>query len=115
MQTAIATAWIGKDVIFGGEFTHKTKDAGTTTQFHPATIQWRTPSGSIGWVQLLQCPPVDATADEHGLTIDTSGTVRFRIHATGLDKSKVNGTAWDLSGRAHYRSDRCDGVYGGSW
>lgn len=91
-----ATAWIGKDVIFGGEFTHKTKDAGTTTQFHPATIQWRTPSGSIGWVQLVQCPPVDATADEHGLTIDTSGTVRFRIHAVGIDKSKVSQASWDL-------------------
>jgi hypothetical protein len=93
-----ATAWISKDLIFGGELTHKTKDAGTTTQFHPATIQWRTPSGSIGWVQLVQCPPVDASADEHGLTIDTSGTARFRIHAAGLDKSKVNGSAWDLPG-----------------
>jgi hypothetical protein len=94
----IATAWIGKDVIFGGELTHKTKDAGTTTQFHPATIQWRTPSGSIGWVQLVQCPPVDASADERGLTIDTSGTARFRILAAGLDKSKISGTVWDLPG-----------------
>ncbi|HEX5284201.1 MAG TPA: hypothetical protein VFW30_08785 [Bryocella sp.] len=93
-----ATAWIGKDVMFGGESTQKTKDAGTTTQFHPATIQWRTPSGSIGWVQLVQCPPVDATADEHGLTIDTSGTVRLRIHAVGIDKAKVSGTSWDLPG-----------------
>ena len=94
----VATAWIGKKVIFGGEFTNKTKDAGTTSQFHPATIQWRTPSGSIGWVQLLQCPPVDASADEHGLTIDTSGTVRFRIHAARLDQSKLTGTDWNLPG-----------------
>jgi hypothetical protein len=94
----VATAWIGKNVIFGGEITDKTKDAGTTTQFHPATIQWRTPSGSIGWVELVQCPPVDASADEHGLTIDTSGTARFRIHAAGLDTSKVSGTIWDLPG-----------------
>jgi hypothetical protein len=49
-------------------------------------------------VQLVQCPPVDASADEHGLTIDTSGTARFRIHAAGLDKSKVSGTVWDLPG-----------------
>ncbi len=49
-----ATAWIGRDVIYGGEVTGKTKDSGTTTQFHPATIQWRTPSKAIGWVRLVQ-------------------------------------------------------------
>ena len=32
---------------------------------------------------------MDASADEHGLTIDTSGTVRFRIHAAGLVQSKL--------------------------
>ena len=62
-QERTATAWIGKNVIFGGEITGKTRDAGTTTQFHPATVQWRTPSGEVGWVQLVECPPVDATAE----------------------------------------------------
>jgi hypothetical protein len=94
----VATAWIGNDVIFGGEATSKTKDAGTTTQFHPATVQWRTPSGEIGWVQLVQSPVVDATADEHGLTISTSGTVRLRIHARDLVQNKVIATDWALPG-----------------
>jgi hypothetical protein len=94
----LATAWIGKDVIFGGEATGKTKDAGTTTQFHPATVQWRTPSGEIGWVQLVQCPPVAATADEKGLTISTTGTVRLRIHAKDLLQKQVTGKDWQLPG-----------------
>ena len=94
----VSTAWIGRDVIFGGEATSKTKDSGTTTQFHPATVQWRTPSGEIGWVQLVQSPPIDASADQHGLTISTSGTVRLRIHAKGLDANKVRAAGWELPG-----------------
>jgi len=94
----VATAWIGRTAIFGGETTGKTRDAGTTTQFHPATIQWRTPSGEIGWVQLIQCPPVDATADERGLSIATNGTVRLRIHAKGLAKGQIAVAQWLLPG-----------------
>lgn len=95
----VATAWIGRDVMFGGEATGKTRDAGTTTQFHPATVQWRTPSGEIGWVQLVQCPPVDATADEHGLTIATvQGTMRLRIRAEGLDEKQLSEAEWQLPG-----------------
>ena len=94
----IATAWIGNKVIFGGELTHKTKDAGPTSQFHPATVQWRTPSGEIGWVQLVECPMVDVAADKSGLTISTSGTVRFRIHAKDLAAQKLSEKDWDLPG-----------------
>lgn len=94
----IATSWVGKRVIFGGEATNKTKDAPPGSQFHPATIQWRTPSGEIGWVQLVQCPAIDATADPHGITISTAGTVRIRIHAKGIAKEKITATAWDAPG-----------------
>ena len=94
----VATAWIGRDVIFGGESTNKTKDVGTGSQFHPATVQWRTPSGEIGWVQLIQSPMIDATADKQGLTISATGTVRFRVHAKGMDSAKTTQAEWDLPG-----------------
>jgi hypothetical protein len=94
----VATAWIGRAVMFGGEATSKTKDAGTTTQFHPATVQWRTPTGEIGWVRLVQCPVVDATADKQGLTISTTGDVRWRIHAKGMDQAKITANSWELPG-----------------
>jgi hypothetical protein len=94
----IATAWIGKHVIFGGEATSKARDVGKKSQFHPVTIQWRTPSGEIGWVQVVQSPMIDATADKQGLTISTTGTIRLRIHAKGLVAAQVSQNAWELPG-----------------
>ena len=97
-EDRVATAWISRDVIFGGESTNKTKDVGTGSQFHPATVQWRTPSGEIGWVQLTQAPMIDATADEHGIKISATGIVRFRIHAKDLVQTKVSEKEWELPG-----------------
>jgi hypothetical protein len=94
----VATAWIGRRVIFGGEATTRTKDAGPTSQFHPATVQWRTPSGQIGWIQLVQCPIVDATADKDGLTVSATGTLRWRIHAPGLSSAQITAGHWTLPG-----------------
>lgn len=94
----VATAWVAKHVIIGGEATSKTKDVGKKSQFHPVTIQWRTPSGEIGWVQVVRSSMIDATADKSGLTISTTGTIRLRIHAKGMDPSHVSSTLWDLPG-----------------
>jgi len=94
----VATAWIGSDVVFGGEATDKTKDISGTSQFHPVTIQWRTPSGEIGWVQLTKTPMIDATADPHGITISASGLVGFRIHAKGMAKDDIVAGDWKMPG-----------------
>jgi len=93
-----ATAWIGKNVAYGGEATGKTKNVGHNSQFHPVTIQWRTPTGELGWVRVASSPMIDATADEHGITIATEGTIRLRIHAAGLDPAKLTQTLWSLPG-----------------
>lgn len=97
-EQRVATAWIGRDVIYGGEATSKTKDAGPTSQFHPATIQWRTPSGEIGWVRLMESPMIDATADKQGLTISATGTIRLRLHAKDMEQAKISATKWQLPG-----------------
>jgi len=94
----VATAWIGTNVIFGGEATSKTRDVGKNSQFHPVTVQWRTPSGEIGWIQVAQSPMIDAVADPQGLTISTTGTIRFRIHAKGMDTAKLGQALWTLPG-----------------
>jgi hypothetical protein len=58
-EQRVATAWLGRGIIFGGESTSKTRDVGPTSQFRPATVQWRTPSGEIGWMQLTESPMID--------------------------------------------------------
>lgn len=104
-----ATAWVGKNVIFGGEFTSKTRDvrlasgSGATyhpaSQFHPVTVQWRTPSGEIGWIRVAESPMIDATADEKGITISTSGgPLRFRMFAKDLNPADISKSSWNLPG-----------------
>jgi hypothetical protein len=93
-----ATAWIGKNLAFGGEATSKTRDVGHFSQFHPVTIQWRTPSGEIAWVRVAESPMMDATADEHGISISTTGTIRFRVHANAVDQAKLTQAFWGLPG-----------------
>ena len=82
----------------GGEATSLTKDVGPTSQFHPATVQWRTASGKIGWVQLTRAPNLNATADRNGITIETKGDVSFRIAANGVAPPSVTANQWNLPG-----------------
>jgi hypothetical protein len=93
----VATAWIGEHAIWGGEATSLTKDVGPTSQFHPATVQWRTPYGKIGWVQLTRAPNLNATADRDGITIETKGDVTFRIAANGI-VATITAKQWNLPG-----------------
>src|SRR6185312_13001555 len=94
----IATAWISRELMFGGESTGKTKDILGHSQFHAATVQWRTPEGAIGWVQLIQAPSLDAVANQHSLTLSCSGNVRFRIHAPGIHAADLKRSEWALPG-----------------
>lgn len=94
----VAEAWIGRQVIFGGEVTHQSRGIAGESQFHAATVQWRTPSGEIGWIQLTHSTPLDARADRGGLRLATSGDVRFRIHAQGMSAADVQQTQWVLPG-----------------
>jgi hypothetical protein len=95
----VATAWIGEHAIWGAEFTSKTLDTiPHKTQFFPVTVQWRMPSGRIGWIQLIESPKIDATADRNGVTIDAAGDVAFRIFAPGTKPANITGKLWDLPG-----------------
>ncbi|SFS13401.1 hypothetical protein SAMN05421771_2294 [Granulicella pectinivorans] len=93
-----ATAWIGTDVLFGAESTHQTVGVDGHSQFHPATIQWRTPSGAIGWINITHTPPIDATASQRGIAIFTAGDVTFLIHAPGINPGDITASTWNLPG-----------------
>ena len=84
-----ATAWIGDKVILGGENTKLTKDAPPDTQFHPATAQWRTPSGSIGWFYVWQSPKINADVNHTTMTITADGTVLISIKAAGTRREDI--------------------------
>jgi hypothetical protein len=102
----IATAWIGKNVIYGGEITGHTKDVDAHSQFHPVTVQWLSSGGKIGWIQLTQCPPIDADADKKHIVISAAGDVGFRIYAPGIVSTGANADQWNLPGLAvHVESD----------
>ncbi len=94
----IATAWIGKNVIYGGEITGHTRDVDARSQFHPVTVQWQAPDGKVGWIQLTRCPPIDASADKSGITITAAGDVSFRLSAPDLASGTVSSEQWSLPG-----------------
>jgi hypothetical protein len=97
----IATAWIGRNLIYGGEITGHTRGAGPFTQFHPVTAQWQAP-GKIGWIQLTRCPPIDASADRKGIVISADGDVSFRISAPGILAAGIKADEWKLPGLTVY-------------
>jgi hypothetical protein len=107
----IATAWIGKDVIYGGEITGHTRGVDAQSQFHPATVQWQMPGGQtngekIGWIQLTRTPPIDASATKGQIAITASGDVSFVIYAPGISSSQLQQNLWTLPGlNVHVSAD----------
>jgi len=94
----VATAWIGNRAILGGESTKLTKDAPEDTQFHPATAQWRTPAGSIGWFYVWHAPKIDVDVDHTTMKIATDGTVIIRLKAEGAKIADITAAQWSLPG-----------------
>ena len=92
-----ATAWVGDTAMWGGEFTSRTKDTGNKTQFHPATAQWRMPSGEIGWMKVTRSPNIDAVADRGGILLSTSGDVTIRVFM-GKAVPNLTQREWGLPG-----------------
>lgn len=94
----VATAWIGKNLIYGGEITNHTRFVDSEEQFHPVTVQWQTPTGTIGWIRLTRSPPIDASADRRGIVISAKGDLSFRISVPGATAGMVNFNEWTLPG-----------------
>lgn len=93
-----ATAWIGDKVILGGENSKLTKAAPEGTQFHAATVQWRTPSGSIGWFFVSQASTINADVNKTTMRITTDGTIIFRLKAVGARPEDIAADKWNLPG-----------------
>lgn len=99
--TRTATAWLGANVMIGGEVTSRT--LGVTPdkgQFHPATIHWQAPGERVGWVRLYASPLSDAEAAKETLTITAgaAGDFTFRISVPGLVAGQLGRDCWALPG-----------------
>jgi hypothetical protein len=90
----VATAWLGKDRMIGGEFTSQT--APQSNQLHPATIHWRIDAEKIGWARLFYLKPVDARASRNRLEIATTSEIAFLVYAPGAHIEQIARDAWQL-------------------
>lgn len=95
----IATAWLGAEVMIGGEITAQSRGVtGPEHQFRPATIHWRAPDGTIAWAAVVRSPRLDARAGQNTLEIEATGNTTIRVHAPGLDPEQFTRTRWSLPG-----------------
>ena len=95
----VATAWIGKTLIYGGEITGHTRGVDIASQFHPVTAQWQATKDKIGWLKITSCPFIDADATKKGIAITTEpGEVGFRIAAPGVKATDAVSGKWNLAG-----------------
>ncbi len=98
----VATAWLGRTIMLGSE------DVGgqrhPSGQFHPATIHWLQPDGTVGWVRLLYTTPADAHADASTLSLTftdqeaATKDIVFLIAAAPLASHAITATEWQLPG-----------------
>jgi len=90
----IATAWLGKDRMLGGEFTSRTPPP--SGQFYPATLHWRIDAEQIGWVRLFYLEPVDVRASRNRLEIATTSEIAFLVHAPSVRIEQIELDCWHL-------------------
>jgi hypothetical protein len=90
----VATAWLGKDRMIGGEITSLTPPQ--SVQLHPATIHWHIDGEHIGWIRLFYLEPVDARASQNRLEIVTTSEIAFLVNAHGARIDQIEKHLWQL-------------------
>ena len=70
----VATGWVSADRMVGGA---RGANARASGQYHPATMHWRAPDGSVGWLRIEHEGPLHATVRDGGaLEVTTYDHVR---------------------------------------
>jgi hypothetical protein len=85
-----ATGWLGADVMIGAARGSRARAEG---QYHPATIHWRAPDGSIAWLRIVRHGPVHATAGPRTLEITAPDTTVESSHPGTITPDR-----WDFPG-----------------
>jgi hypothetical protein len=62
----VATGWLDDEVMLGGASGSRARAEG---QYHPATMHWRAPDGTVGWLRLVHAGPLDVTVEPRRMTV----------------------------------------------
>lgn len=94
----VATAWLSETVMIGASTAHQMRSG--DSQFHGATIHWRTPDNGVGWLRMRSAGPVDARVENGRLDIHSPfpAALRFDIHAADLNADMIQADRWTLPG-----------------
>ena len=92
----VATAWLGQNIMLGAECTSHSKRG--HTQFHSATVHWKTGAQDVGWIRLIHSEPVDAHASRDRLEISGAGELTFQICASSVQTEMIQLDRWSLPG-----------------
>jgi hypothetical protein len=95
-RNRVVTAWIGKDLMLGGEAARGMREV--SGQYVPVTAYWRAPDHAIGWLALEKAPRSDARAAKNALFITGLGDFTFRVSAPASDATRIQGDSWALPG-----------------
>ncbi|HEX2384215.1 MAG TPA: hypothetical protein VHI95_16340 [Acidimicrobiales bacterium] len=94
----VASGWISADVMAGGERGGRFRAEG---QYHPATVHWLLPDGSVGWLRLRHAGPLSATASNAQLQVTVHDHHRLGRQPVVVDASVAPAFArrdWSLPG-----------------
>ena len=94
-----ASGWLEEGLMVGGE--DGSSGLHARGQFHPATVHWRQPEGTVGWLRVEHHGPTRARAEERRLVVEcdphpTRGPQPIRWIAN--TPVTVDGARWRLPG-----------------
>jgi hypothetical protein len=95
----VATGWIVSDVMAGGERGGSFQAEG---QYHPATVHWAAPDGTVGWLRLRHAGPLSATASNAELRVTVHDHHRLGRQPVVVECSHpctFASSTWSLPGR----------------
>ncbi len=96
----VATGWLSEDVMIGAG---RGGGFNATRQYHPATVHWRAPDGSVAWLRLVHDGPLDAVAGRGTLTVTVHDHPRRGPADTRVESSDAGTFAadrWSFPGLA---------------
>ena len=90
------TAWLSKNIMIGAE--SDKVNVARSDQFHPGTVHWLTPDGSIGWIRTRCASLIQANAKSYELVLSSDELVKYsiEIYAKDVDETMITATQWKL-------------------